>query len=85
MAQAEGSVRQSVSIPTGIARCVRALAKSRRTSANRVLVDLIEAGLQAKEAEKERFFSLVNRLEECRDAAERQRLKEELARMTFGD
>jgi hypothetical protein len=85
MAQAEGSVRQSVSIPTGIARRVRALAKSRRTSANRVLVDLIEAGLQAKEAEKERFFSLVNRLTECRDAAERQRLKEELARMTFGD
>jgi hypothetical protein len=85
MAQAEGSVRQSVSIPTGIARRVRALAKSRRTSANRVLVDLIEAGLQAKEAEKERFFSLVNRLEECRDATERQRLKEELARMTFGD
>jgi hypothetical protein len=85
MAQAEGSVRQSVSIPTGIARRVRALAKSRRTSANRVLVGLIEAGLQAKEAEKERFFSLVNRLEECRDAAERQRLKEELARITFGD
>jgi hypothetical protein len=46
---------------------------------------LIEAGLQAKEAEKERFFSLVNRLTESRDAAERQRLRKELARMTFGD
>ena len=79
------SVRQSVSIPTGIARRVRALARSRQTSANRVLVDLIEAGLQAKEAEKQRFFSLVNRLTESRDSAERQRLKEELARMTFGD
>ena len=64
---------------------MRTLAKSRKTSANRVLVDLIEAGLQSKEAEKERFFSLVKRLTECRDAAERQRLKEELARMTFGD
>jgi hypothetical protein len=85
MAGAERSVRQSVSIPTGIAKRVRTLAKSRKTSANRVLVDLIEAGLQSKEAEKERFFSLVNRLTEARDAAERQRLRAELARMTFGD
>lgn len=85
MAEAERSVRKSVSIPTGIARRVRALAKTRKTSANRVLVDLIEAGLQSKEAEKERFFLLVNRLTESRDSAERQRLKEELARMTFGD
>ena len=85
MTETERSVRQSVSIPSGVARRVRALAKTRKTSANRVLVDLIEAGLQSKEAEKERFFSLVNRLTESRDAAERQRLKDELARMTFGD
>ena len=85
MAETERSVRQSVSIPSGVARRVRALAKTRKTSANRVLVDLIEAGLQSKEAEKERFFSLVNRLTESRDAAEGQRLKDELARMTFGD
>jgi hypothetical protein len=74
-----------VSIPTGIAKRVRALAKTRKTSANRVLVDLIEAGLQSKETEKERFFSLVSRLTQTRNSAERQRLKDELARMTFGD
>jgi DNA-binding IclR family transcriptional regulator len=85
MAETERTIRQSVSIPTGIARRVRALAKSRKTSASRVLVDLIEAGLQSKDAEKERFFLLVNRLTESSDAAERQRLKEELARLTFGD
>lgn len=85
MAETQGSVRQSVSMPTSIARRVRALAKSRKTSANRVLVDLIEVGLQSKEGEKNRFFALVNRLTQSRDAAERQRLKEELARMTFGD
>jgi len=85
VAEIEGFVRQSVSIPTGIARRVRALAKTRKTSANRVLVDLIEAGLQSKETEKERFFSLVSRLTQSRNAAERRRLKEELARMTFGD
>ena len=85
MADTERPARQSVSIPTGIAKRVRALAKSRKTSANRILVDLIKAGLQSKEAEKERFFSLVNRLTQTKDAAERQRLKDELARMTFGE
>jgi hypothetical protein len=50
-----------------------------------VLVDLIEAGIQSKEAEKERFFALANRLSESADPAERQRLKKELARMTFGE
>jgi hypothetical protein len=84
MPETERTVRQSVSIPAGIAKRVRTLAKTRKTSANRVLVDLIEAGLQSKESEKERFFSLVSRLTEASDPAERDRLKEELARMTFG-
>jgi len=84
MADAERTIRQIVSIPAGIARHVSTLAKTRKTSANRVLVDLIEAGLQSKEAEKERFFSLVSRLTESSDPSERKRLKEELARMTFG-
>ena len=85
MAQIEKSVRQSVSIPSRIAKRVRALAKKRKTSANRVLVDLIEAGLESKEAEKKRFFVLANKLTESSDPEERQRLKEELARMTFGE
>jgi ParB-like chromosome segregation protein Spo0J len=85
MAKLEKSVRQSVSLPTRIARHVRIVAKNRKTSANRVLVDLIEAGLQSKEAEKERFFALANRLTASADPVERQRLKEELARMTFGE
>lgn len=85
MAKSEKAVRQSVTIPTHIAQRVRAIAKTRKTSANRVLVDLIEAGIQSKEAEKERFFALANRLSESGDPAERQRLKKELARMTFGE
>jgi hypothetical protein len=85
MARLEKSVRKSVSLPTGIAKYVHALAKARRTSANRLLVDLIEAGIRSKEAEKQRFFVLANRLSESADSDERQRIKEELARMTFGD
>ena len=78
-------IRQSISLPSHIAKRVYTLAKTRKTSANRVVVDLIEAGIQAKEAEKQRFFSLANRLTESDDPSERQRIKEELARMTFGD
>jgi len=85
MAETQKSVRQSVSMPTGVARRVRALAQSRKTSANRALVDLIEVGLQSTDAGKNRFISLVSRLTQSRDSAERQRLKEELARMTFGE
>jgi len=85
MAETENAVRQSVSIPARIARRVRALAKRQKTSANRVLVDLIEAGLESKEAEKQRFFALANQLTESADSEERKRLKKELARMTFGE
>jgi len=85
MAKAKASIRQSVSLPSRVAKHVRAIAKGRKTSTNRVLVDLIEAGLQSKQAEKERFFALANRLTESVDPAERQRIKEELACMTFGD
>ena len=85
MAETENAVRQSVSIPARIARRVRALAKRQKTSANRVLVDLIEAGLESKEAEKQRFFALANQLTESADSEKRKRLKKELARMTFGE
>ncbi len=85
MARLGKSVRSSLSLPTRIARHVRAMAKTRKTSANRVLVDLIEAGLQAKKAEKVRFLALADRLSESGDASEQQRIKEELARMTFGE
>jgi hypothetical protein len=84
MAQSEKSIRQSVTIPLRVARRVRALAEKQKTSANRVLVDLIEAGLESKEAEKERFFALAGKLTETSKPKERKRLKEELARMTFG-
>jgi metal-responsive CopG/Arc/MetJ family transcriptional regulator len=85
MAIAERPVRQSVSLPARLARRVRALAQSGRSSTSRVLVDLIESGLDAREQEKKRFFSLADRLSRARDPAEQKRLKEELARMTFGE
>ena len=85
MAESQRSVHQSVSLPPSIARRIQALAKRRRVSANRVLVDLIESGLDAKEREKAAFFELAERLAQSSDRTEQKRLKEELARMTFGE
>jgi hypothetical protein len=41
--------------------------------------------LDAREREKREFFDLVERLAHSSSAAERKRLKEELARMIFGE
>jgi predicted DNA-binding protein len=84
VSESKTAVRQSVSLPSGVARRVHALAKRRSTSANRVIVELIETGLDAREREKKEFFDLADRLAHSADAVEQQRLKEELARMTFG-
>ena len=77
--------RQSVSLPAKTATRVRALARSRRTSANRVLVELIETGLDSAENERRRFFELADELTTSEDPARRERVKRELARMTFGE
>ena len=78
-------VRQSVSLPARLARQVRTIAKTRKTSTNRVLVELIETGIESKEAEKSRFFDLVDQLSATTDPSERKRIKAMLARMTFGE
>jgi hypothetical protein len=61
------------------------MAKTRRTSANRVLVDLIEAGLQTKEDERKRLLALARRFKESSDPVESDRLREELAHLIFGE
>lgn len=85
MSTAEKSIRQSVSLPSRVARRVKSLAKTSKASANRIIVDLIESGLDAREQEKKRFYELADRLARSRDAEEQKRLKDELARMTFGE
>jgi len=50
-----------------------------------VLVDLIETGIESKEAEKSKFFDLADQLSATSDPVERKRIKEILARMTFGE
>ena len=85
MGSADRPVRQSVSLPARVARRVKSLAQTSKTSTSRVIADLIESGLDAREQEKRRFLECADRLAHSRDPAEHKRLKEELARMTFGE
>jgi hypothetical protein len=85
MGTVEKAVRQSVSLPSPLAKRVKALAKNRKVSSNRILVELVETGLRSKEEEKRRFLELADRLSASTDAKEQKELKEQLARMTFGE
>lgn len=78
------TVRRSISLPRELDSQVQSLAYRQKRSANRVLENLIEMGLEAKAAEKRRFFELAERLRDTNDPAELERVKSEMARITFG-
>ena len=78
-------VRQSLSLPATIAAQVRSLAKSRRLSSNRMLVDLIENGIEAEKRKQQEFTDLAERFRGATDPGEVKRLGDQLGRMVFGD
>lgn len=83
MATTGRPARRSISLELRLARRIRALARSRRSTANGVMVELIEPGLLAREQEKARFFELADRLTRAESEEKQARIKEELARLTF--
>jgi len=84
MSPANKIVRQSVSLPANIAAQVRTLAKTRRLSSNRMLLELIENGLEAEKRKQQEFFELAERFRSATDPEEAKRLGDELGRMVFG-
>jgi hypothetical protein len=78
------TVRQSVSLPTHVATQVRAMAKSRPLSATRMLVELIENGIETEKRKQQQFFELAERFREAKDPETAKRLGDELGRMVFG-
>jgi hypothetical protein len=84
MKVATKTVRQSVSLPTNVAAQVRRIAKSRRLSANRMLVELIENGIEADLRKQQEFFELAERFRKTDDPKEVKRLGDRLGRMVFG-
>ncbi len=78
------ALRQSVSLPPNVAAQVRNLAKTRRLSANRMLVELIENGMEAEKRKQREFFDLAERFRSASDPEEAKRLGDQMGRMVFG-
>jgi len=78
-------VRRSVTLPAKVAQQVDRLAKRRRLSDNRVLVELIEDGIEAQHQKEKAFFELAERFRASSDATEAKRLGDELGRLVFGE
>jgi metal-responsive CopG/Arc/MetJ family transcriptional regulator len=78
------TVRQSVSLPPKLAKQVGSMAKSRKLSKNRMLLELIENGIDADERKRQEFFALAERFRNEKDAEIANQLGDELGRMVFG-
>ena len=78
-------VRRSVSLPAPVAKQVDRLAKSQRLSDNRVLVELIELGIEARKQKERAFFELAERFRSAADPDQAKQLGDELGRLVFGE
>lgn len=78
-------VRRSVSLPAALAKQVDRLAQKRRLSDNRVLVELIELGMQARIGKEKAFFELAERFRAAADPKEAKQLGDQLGRLIFGE
>jgi predicted transcriptional regulator len=78
-------VRRSVTLPDQVARQVERIAKRRRLSDNRVLVELIEEGIEARRQKEKAFFDLAGKFRAADDPAQVKRLGDELGRFVFGE
>jgi len=85
MRSANKTVRQSVSLPSNVAAQLRRMARSRRLSANRMLVELLENGIEAERRKQQEFFDLAERFRKATDPEEVKRLGDQLGRMVFGN
>jgi predicted DNA-binding ribbon-helix-helix protein len=78
-------VRRSVTLPPKIARQVEALAKERDLSDNRVLIELIEQGIEARQQKEKTFFQLAERFRAADDPEQIKQLGDQLGRFVFGE
>jgi hypothetical protein len=78
------TVRRSVTLPPEIAEKIDVIAAERRVSSNRAIVDLLREAIEAYGHRREAFMELADRFHKAKSPAQAARLREELARMTFG-
>ena len=84
MKAVEKAVRQSVSLPPRLATQVGSMAKRRKLSKNRMLLELIESGVEAEKRKQQQFFDLAERFRNEQNPEVANRLGEELGKLIFG-
>ena len=72
-------------MPPKIARKVEILAKERDLSDNRVLVELIEQGIEVRQQKEKAFFQLAERFRSADDPEQVKELGSQLGRFVFGE
>ena len=65
-------------MPAKVAKQIRTMAKSRRLSATRLLVELIENGIEAERRKQQEFFDLAERFRNETDPEAAKRLGDQL-------
>ena len=78
-------VRRSVTLPGRLAEQVDRIARKRRLSDNRVLVELVEQGLEVQKEKERAFFALAERFRSASDPQEAKRLGDAMGRFIFGE
>ena len=78
-------VRRSVSLPPKIAKKVQTIARQRALSDNRVLVELIEQGIEAQRQKEKAFFQLAEKFRAANDPEQVKQLGDQLGRFVFGE
>jgi hypothetical protein len=64
---------------------IERIAKKKRLSDNRVLVELVEQGLEAHKEKEKAFFVLAERFRAASDPDEIKKLGDKLGRFVFGE
>jgi hypothetical protein len=78
------AIRRSISLPAEMADKIDTIAGNRRVTANRAIVDLLADAIAAYQQRRTVFLELADRFQKSKDPVETERLRDELARMTFG-
>jgi hypothetical protein len=78
-------VRRSVTLPQRVDKQIETIARKRRLSGNRVLLELVELGLEAQKQKEKAFFDLAERFRDSKDPEEMKKLGDELGRFVFGE
>src|SRR5438105_69431 len=72
-------------LPWEVAKQGQTIARKRRLSDNRVLLELIEQGLEARKQKEKAFFDLAERFRASSDPRQIKALGDELGRFVFGE